>query len=176
MRELFEKQKKLDDLILDNLCKRVQMDITHKQLLGKRLLATFVEIGEFVEEQDHQKKLYEAIDILHFLLSDGLALGIEECVAKHTINILYARAKVNNQENAIKDFITKFSVFCNLSRAMKYWSIRNEIDYPKLEKQYVKCFIAFFGVCKAEGYKVKDIKTAYDEKNKENYIRQETNY
>ena len=176
MKELFEKQKKLDDLIVNNLCKRVNMDITHRQLLDKRLLATYVEIGEFMEEQDHQKKLDEAIDVLHFLLSDGLALNIEKCATKHTINILYAKAKVNNQDNAIKDFLVKFSIFVNTTKVMKYWSVNIGINQPNLERQYLKCFIAYFGMCKAMNYSIEDIKAAYETKNEINYKRQENFY
>lgn len=175
MKKLFEKQKKLDDLILANLCKRVQMDITHKQLLDKDLLAVFVELGEFTKEHDTQeKKMLEFADLLHFLLSCGLALNIDETISKHDITLLYAQAKENIYQDAILNFNVKFSEFCNAYRGAKYWSTDRE---PRnIEKHYFKCFLALFDLAKTMGYSVQDIKNAYWEKNRENYKRQEGNY
>lgn len=176
MKKLFDKQAKLDDIILANLCKRVGKDITHRQLADKRLLATYVELGEFIEEKDHQKKLIEVIDILHFLLSDGLALGVSECVAKHNINTLYAQSVENMYNDAINNFMNKFSKFVNASRVQKYWSVNNEINNLNLEKQYFKTFLAFFDLCKTMEYSVEDIRNGYFAKWKVNIDRQKSNY
>jgi len=175
MKKLFEKQAKLDDLIVKNLCERVGKEITHRQLINQRLLSVSVEIGEFVKEKDHDLKKEEFIDCLHFLLSCGLAVNISECIEKHDINILYAQSIENNYSDAILNFNVKFSDFCNAVRSWKYWSVNREPKH-NIEKYYFKCFLALFDIAKTMQYTVQEIKAAYGEKNRTNIIRQKTNY
>lgn len=176
MNKLFNKQKKLDDLIvITNLSKRVGKTVTHKQLINQRMLSVYVELGEFIKEKDHNLKKGEYIDILHFLLSSGLALEIDKEISKYDINTLYAQAVERNYNDAINNFQIKFSDFCNNVRSFKYWSI-DRTPRPNIGKKYYKCFLALFDLAKTMGYTAEDIINAYEEKNRENYYRQESNY
>lgn len=176
MKIFFSKQRKLDDLIVNKFSKRVGRTVRHEQLIKDRLLSVYVEMGEFLEEKDHQKKLFEAMDTLHFMLSSGLAFNIQESVSKYDIDTLYAQAQEKNYNDAVINFQIKLSKFVNTSKVQKYWSINHEVSRAKLEKKYYKAFLSFFDLCKSMGYTVEDIQNAYEEKNRENYYRQETNY
>lgn len=176
LNKLFNKQRKLDDLIvITNLSKRVGKTVTHKQLINQRMLSVYVELGEFIKETDHNLKKGEYIDILHFLLSCGLALEIDKEISKFDINILYAQAVERNYNDAIINFDIKLSDFANCVRSFKYWSV-NRTPKPNVGKKYYKCFLALFDIAKNMGYTVEDIEAAYEEKNRENYYRQESNY
>lgn len=175
MKKLFEKQKKLDDLIVENLSKRVGKEVKHRQLINQRMLSVYVELGEFMKENDHNKKKAEYVDILHFLLSCGLALEIDKEISKYDISILYAQAVGNSYENAIFNFNIKFSDFCNNVRLWKYWSLERN-PRPNIGKHYYKCFLGLFDIAKSMGYTVEEIEAAYEEKNRENYYRQENSY
>lgn len=172
---LFKMQNKLDNLIVHKFSKRVGREIKHSQLIDKRLVALSAELGEFIKENDHNKKKSEWVDILHFLLSCGLALEIHEGVSKYDINTLYAHCGGKNYTDSILNFMVKFSDFENSVRSFKYWSIDRK-PRPNVGKHYYKCFLALFDIAKAMGYTVQDIINAYETKNAENYLRQETEY
>ena len=175
MKELFEKQQKFNNLVIENLCKRTGIDVTHKQLIDKDLLAVMAELGEFIQEQDHELKRIEYADILIFLMNCGLALKIDKCVSKHNIIILYAQAEKNIYVDAILKFNVKFSDFVNSYRNFKYWS-KDRDQRKDIEKNYYNCFVALFGIAKTMDYSIDDIKQSYFEKNEINYKRQENFY
>jgi dimeric dUTPase (all-alpha-NTP-PPase superfamily) len=175
MQKLFDKQLKLDDIILTNLCKRIGYEMTHRSLINQRMLAVNVELGEFIKEKDHDKKLMEWVDIFHFVLSCGLALEIDNCIAKYDINTLYDQSVENMYDAAVLNFIVKFNEFANNVRSFKYWSI-NRSPKDNIEKHYFKCFLALFDIAKTMGYSVQEIKQAYCDKNRVNQIRQKEGY
>jgi len=84
VKELLEKQKKLDDFILKEL------DINYKDRLNSLILALVVEIGEMANEirafkywskkapSPKEVVLDEFVDCLHFMLSIANQLGFSE--------------------------------------------------------------------------------------------------
>lgn len=86
LKELYEKQRTLDDLILRtqfNIDGRFDISEAHKQFITERQLAAFVELGELCNEiesfkywkknkkNNREKQLKEYVDLLHFFLSIG---------------------------------------------------------------------------------------------------------
>ena len=175
MKKLLEKQRKLDDYIVKNLCKRVNKDITHKQLIEKRLLAMIAEIGEFTEENHEIKKRIEYADILHFLLSVGLTYDLLGSFEKHLFSKIYEAAEAGNYYEDLESLFIQISKFLNSYQKFKYWKVDNE---PKIsmEKHYICLFMTFLNLGKTMGYSATEIMDCYIEKNLENYKRQENSY
>lgn len=86
LKELYEKQRKLDQLIADNLTDGT-VDGDDKMFLSDRIMALSVEVGELAnatrcfkywsqkEAESKERQLDEYADVLHFFLSVGNTLG-----------------------------------------------------------------------------------------------------
>ena len=175
MKELFEKQAEFNELVIENLCKRTEMDIKHSQFVNEDLLAVMVEVGEFIAEKDHELKKIEYADILISLMNCGLSLEISKCMTKKNILIVYAQATKNIYADAILTFNVVFSEFCNSVSSFKYWKKSKEIR-NNAKIIYYDCFVALFGIAKMMGYSIEEIKESYEVKNKINYERQQRGY
>ena len=121
IKEIYKMQKDLDDLII----KKKELDVDNKTLLNTRLLALFVELGEYEEEvrnwfanlrylnplgnpTSKEKALEEYVDCMHFIFSIANALDLEGNMEDYfnTSNV-EVLAKITSEEaNEIIDFNT----------------------------------------------------------------------
>lgn len=177
--ELFDKQKELDDYILTELRKRTGEDIKQIDVINEETVALYVELGEFLEEKDKNRKLFEYVDILHFLLSIGNAFKIKfEEDTKFEAE--YNDTKTNDMSFgkfvAAELFIQHFSKFINYCAEFKYWKTNKTINKKEQLVLYVDSFISFMYMGNAFGYTSEEILNAYIEKHQENKDRQVRGY
>lgn len=158
-KELYSLQKGLDKDIAE------RHNVTYGSTFEKRLLALFVELGEFANEtrcfkfwslkgpSEKAVILDEYADALHFFLSLGLAIGIE-------------------------DFSFSFSSFeVPLSKAiLEVYEKVLEFDKKRDENSYQIAFQSFLNLLPLIGYTFFDMEEAYKKKLAVNYKRQETHY
>jgi dimeric dUTPase (all-alpha-NTP-PPase superfamily) len=157
---LFQLQKKLDERI------HRKHDLQNENLIEKKILALFVEIGELANEtrcfkfwstkpaSDKEKILEEFIDGLHFILS----LGLEFDYASQVNN-----TKVQPQHSLNDQFLL---VFDTVSLFRKTPTLEN---YQQLFHQYLELGLIL-------GFSEEEVERAYMEKNEVNHHRQTQNY
>ena len=156
---LYQKQAELDQRIADN------HHVSYETTRERRILALFVEIGEFAnatrcfkywsnkpsEAQDIV--LDEYVDGLHFFLS----LGIDIKTNKKTYHF------TKRAENLTKQVLEVYRLA--------------SIFYKKQdEKSYIKAFQAFINIVPLLKVRWSTIEKAYYKKLGENYTRQDNNY
>ncbi len=155
---LAKNQIQLDNYIIKN------NNLTKEETFNNRIMALLVEIGETANEIRFfkfwsQKKqapdeviLEEFIDILHFVLSIGVAIDYDQW------NLDF-KSSVNIQD-----------AFFNLYKAA--------IDFKgtNLKKEYKEILVTLFTVADCLSFDDQDIFKMYQKKNKINFTRQDTNY
>ncbi|SHN06488.1 dUTP diphosphatase [Gracilibacillus kekensis] len=156
---LFEMQKDLDSYIL------AQHDLKNENVFDKKVLALLVEVGELANEtrcfkywslkpaSGKEVIAEEYVDGIHFILSLGLELGINEYAPK---------VKENEQ-----DLTTLFHhVFQSIT------TLKGEQTLAA----YYNVFDTYVTLGQKLGFSSEDIKNAYVDKNKVNYERQNQGY
>ena len=157
--KLYQKQAELDQRIADN------HHVSYETTRERRILALFVEIGEFAnatrcfkywsnkpsEAQDIV--LDEYVDGLHFFLS----LGIDIKVTKKSYN------RTKHADNLTKQILEVYRL------AALFYKNQDE-------KSYIKAFQAFINITSLLKVRWSTIEKAYYKKLGENYSRQDNNY
>ncbi|HEY5563877.1 MAG TPA: dUTP diphosphatase [Clostridiaceae bacterium] len=176
--ELFKEQEDLDDYIMANLKTKGVVVEDKQQLLAYRLLALATEVGE-LSEANKNDKLMEASDVFHFVMSVGNVVQVDIPYKDVEFKMVYEllKFKTTNWLEALEKFIIKFSMVANASRSFKYWKTSNKepiMDYLNIE--YANMYVAFIHLGHALGFTAKEMESAYLEKNKINYERQQNGY
>ena len=179
--KLFEAQKKLDDRIVK------EKGLEGQDLLDKKILALQVELGELAnewrgfkfwsEDQEprtelwddrlrfHNPLLEEYVDCLHFILSIGNDLGLN--------NEEYSLEQDDLDGDVIDDF-----VFINKSLSEIYFR-GSDSDYSlPFSDNFLYRFLTtvFLSLGKKLGFTWEQVEQAYYEKNKINHERQASGY
>lgn len=157
---LFEMQKELDTRI------EKEHGLEQVDLMDKKIMALLVELGELANEtrcfKFWSKKpaaardviLEEYVDGVHFILSIGLELEIQDQV---TLN--------SKDEN--RDLVEQFQqVFASIIEFRKQLNLEN----------YHKIFNDYILLGNLLGFTPDDIQKAYKLKNQVNHVRQDTGY
>ncbi len=153
---LFAKQSELD--------KRIHADknVDYSSTLVERKLALLVELGEFANatrsfkfwsikaSESKERLLDEYADVLHFLLSLGLAKNFR----------VEKAPKIKALSTLIFDVYQKFEAFL-ISESLP---------------DYKSAFASFLAISKVTNFSESDIISAYLQKNAENFKRQDNNY
>ncbi|WP_058307147.1 dUTP diphosphatase [Gracilibacillus massiliensis] len=156
---LFAMQKDLDNYIL------AQHDLKNENVFDKKVLALLVEVGELANETRCFKYwslkpasskaviAEEYVDGIHFILSLGLELGINE----------YSPKTMENKEDLTSLFHLVFQSI-------------TELKEEHTVVAYQKVFDTYLTLGQKLGFSSEDIKKAYMDKNKVNYERQNQGY
>ncbi|HMM00701.1 MAG TPA: dUTP diphosphatase [Bacilli bacterium] len=157
---LFSKQSELDRRI------HADKNVDYASTLVKRKLALLVELGEFANAtrtfkfwstktgESKERLLDEYADVLHFLLSLGLAKNLK------VEQIEFLEPRTNVLSTLILDVYQKFETFF----------IKESLA------EYKAAFASFLTISKAINFSESDIIDAYLKKNAENFKRQDNNY
>jgi dimeric dUTPase (all-alpha-NTP-PPase superfamily) len=171
LKHLFELQAKLDERIYKEHPVQEGED-----RLAKKILALKVELGELANElpevfkfwsnkkNNYEKALEELVDCLHFILSIGLELGMDEIADELDLKKF--------------DFLTSntiLSCFIGLSYDIAdfYYQRENDDMVPYL---YEHILLEFAKLGKMLGFTWDEIEQGYLSKNKINHERQESGY
>lgn len=171
LNELFVLQAKLDERIYKEHPPQEGED-----RLAKKILALQVELGELANElpevfkfwsnkkNNYEKALEELVDCLHFILSVGLELGMDEIADELDLKKF--------------DFLTSntiLSCFIGLSYDIAdfYYQRENDDMVPYL---YEHILLEFAKLGKMLGLTWDEIEQGYLSKNKINHERQESGY
>jgi dimeric dUTPase (all-alpha-NTP-PPase superfamily) len=171
LNKLFELQAKLDERIYKEHPPKEGED-----RLAKKILALKVELGELANElpevfkfwsnkkNNYEKALEELVDCLHFILSIGLELGMDEIADELDLKKF--------------DFLTSntiLSCFIGLSYDIAdfYYQRENDDMVPYL---YEHILLEFAKLGKMLGFTWDEIEQGYLSKNKINHERQESGY
>ena len=159
LKELYSLQKGLDKEIAE------KHNVTYESTFEKRLLALFVELGEFANEtrcfkfwslkgpSEKDVILDEYADAIHFFLSLGLAIGIDDF-----------------HFSFLKDEKTLSQAILGVYEKVL------EFDKDRNEERYRNAFQSFLDLLPLMGYGFQDMEEAYKKKLAVNYKRQETHY
>lgn len=157
--DLFKMQKGLDEYISKN------HDLVHEELFDEVVLALLVELGELANETRCFKfwsnkarsesgiVLEEYVDNIHFLLSLGLSKG-------------YEFSTITTKETDLTETEQFLLVFDN---CLKFYRETTKENYLALFQAYLQLAVLL-------GFSEAAIQTAYHEKNKVNYERQQSGY
>ncbi len=157
---LYELQKGLDADIASK-----HPGVTYETTFEKRLLALFVELGEFANEtrcfkfwslkgpSPKERILDEYADALHFILSLGLAIGVSEY--RHTLK----KTGMTLSQGILKVYEKVLS-----------------FDESRDASHYEAAFASFLDLLPLMGYDYSDMEAAYKAKLAVNYQRQEQKY
>jgi len=160
-KSLFDMQQKLDQYIID------QHGLQERDLFQEKILALFVELGELANEtrcfkfwsnkQANEKSiiLEEYVDNVHFIMSLGLMKGFG-----------YEAGEAEADESKM-DLTGQFNTV--FQSVLEFREHTGQTEYDKL-------FGAFLVLGKMLGFTEADIQTAYYEKNKINFDRQNEGY
>ncbi len=108
--------------------------------------------------------LEEYVDCLHFILSIGLELKLEDL-------------KYNFAKNGLRDSLEAFRHVFNWAVNLDFVAIEAPFVVPKkLEKMYRNLFMSFVWLGEMLGFTWEQIEAAYYEKNEVNHERQEAGY
>lgn len=168
LQTLLDKQRELDAHILENHPIGAGDD-----RLAKKVLAFQTELGECANEwrgfkfwSDDQKPrtsvLEEYVDCLHFLLSIGLEIGVQEIEVAQNLST----PKVYANKPTVQRFIgLNAGALALLNRTTR-----------TLSDSYLSMFEGFIKLAYQLGFTWEQVETAYFEKNAVNHQRQETGY
>ena len=171
LKKLFKLQKELDERIYKEHPVQEGED-----RLAEKILALKVELGELANElpevfkfwsnkkNNYEKALEELVDCLHFILSIGLELGMDEIADELDLKKF--------------DFLTSntiLSCFIGLSYDIAdfYYQRENDDMVPYL---YEHILLEFAKLGKMLGFTWDEIEQGYLSKNKINHDRQESGY
>ncbi|WP_163101276.1 dUTP diphosphatase [Peribacillus alkalitolerans] len=159
--QLFKMQKALDTHIEE------KHGLLEVDLIEKKILAFLVELGELANEtrcfkfwsikesSPKQKILEEYVDGVHFILSLGIDLGLDD-----SLEDLH---KTTVERSITDQFLRVFEV------TMSFKSEKVQATYHELFTQYIL-------LGELLGFSQKEVKEAYIEKNRVNFERQEQGY
>ncbi|MCY8918072.1 dUTP diphosphatase [Bacillus atrophaeus] len=183
LEKMFEMQKVLDDRIIE------EKGLEGQNLLPNLILALQVELAECANEwrgfkhwsndrepricvidkkgqtaKEYYKNplLEEYVDCLHFILSIGNRLGINDSDTICDIHSEYLRTI--NGSNTAKLFSFLFSI--------SYSLIHRNLD----KETYINLFTSFFTLGEQLGFTGEQVEAAYVEKNAVNHQRQQEGY
>ncbi|RDW17621.1 hypothetical protein CWR48_13985 [Oceanobacillus arenosus] len=187
LNKLFETQAGLDNHIVK------EKGLEGQDLLPQKILALQVELGECANEwrgfkfwkvnpeprtkalrfptmSEEDKEYYnplleEYVDCLHFILSIGLDLELED---RHN-SLIYEIEE--EPENLTLMFAEVMSHTCDL-----FWSCYHDDDYEAQEYSYKATFSNFLKLGELLGFTEEQIEQAYLDKNKINHERQLNGY
>lgn len=160
IKELVLKQKILDNAIL----KAKNLELTN-DLKNKKIIAFFVELGEFINEEKsfkfwkvhndviRERLVEEYIDGVHFLLSIGVDIDFNF----DTLQIDDLKIDITENYLLLVEFLASFI------------SKRSDISYKKLAE-------IFFNIANILNISEEEFINSYNQKNKINYQRQENDY
>ncbi|WP_078413993.1 dUTP diphosphatase [Priestia abyssalis] len=158
--QLFEMQRQLDQHIEE------KHGLQQERLVERKILALLVEVGELANETRcfkfwsvkppaaNETILEEYVDGIHFLLSLGLELKIEE-----HINIPTAKMNHTLTEQFLKVYECVSHFQTNMS-----------------QDTYINMFSQYLILGELLGFSTEDVKRAYVAKNEVNFQRQEQGY
>ncbi|MCQ6266520.1 dUTP diphosphatase [Fictibacillus sp. WQ 8-8] len=158
-KELFEMQKHLNDRIIQ------EHGLHNDDLYDQRLLALLVELGELANETRCFKYwsvkpassdsviLEEYVDGLHFILSVGLDMGMDD-IEIHT---------VASNEDLTGQFLSLYRLISGLQG-------------KKDKTLFSQLFSEFIGLGQLLGFSVENIVDGYYKKNEINHQRQDEGY
>lgn len=163
---LFEKQKQLDEFIIE------EKGLQGQDLLAENILALQVELGELANEwkgfkywsnkpMNREKALVEYVDCLHFILSIGNELSV---ITDSDWNMFL-------EDNITNQFMAAFEAVSDLSESYRY----NRGKY-KMREDYTVLIYVFLGLSSKFGFTWEQIEQAYHQKWEENILRQQTGY
>lgn len=156
---LFQMQKQLDYFIEE------QHSLAGEPLFEKKVMALLVEVGELANEtrcfkfwslkppSDRSVIAEEYVDGIHFILSLGLEIGIED---------------INLEGKESTEDLT--SLFHHVFDAIHQFKLDREL------LTYEKLFTTYLTLGNKLGFLANDIQEAYLKKNKINFERQEQGY
>jgi dimeric dUTPase (all-alpha-NTP-PPase superfamily) len=159
--DLFAMQRELDRYIEQN------HGLQDEDVTDQKILALLVEIGELANEtrcfkfwskkpaSKREDILEEFVDGIHFILSIGLDLGMEE---KNFSLVSY-----EGNEDLVRGFLMVFD------RVHAFRQSRKAEDYEQLLRQY-------FVLGQSLGFSMDEVQEAYKKKNEVNYKRQDEGY
>ncbi|QBQ07970.1 dUTP diphosphatase [Spiroplasma gladiatoris] len=157
---IFEKQKILDKYIEDKW-----KIIKNDELLSKKIVALYVEVSEFINEQRSFKfwsnksasskevLLEEYIDAIHFIFSIAIMIDYD-----------FKDYKFDFKENEI-----------NTAYLKCFESIAN-FNNNKSHNNYKIMLDTFFSIAKILNFSQEDLIVSYNKKNEINFKRQDNNY
>lgn len=160
LKKMFDMQKVLDSRIKE------EHQLQNKFLFEDKVLALLVELGELANETrcfkfwskkpsaPQEAVLEEYVDNLHFILSIGLELGLEQHVR---VEELPADGELVEQFHLLYGMV---HVFRQSKGASDYQQLVNE----------------FFRLGKLLGFSLLEIDSAYHQKNEINHTRQDNGY
>jgi dimeric dUTPase (all-alpha-NTP-PPase superfamily) len=165
---LFAIQKRLDDRIL------AEHGLRREELFTRKLLALQVELGELANEtrcfkywskkaaSPQETILAEYVDVLHFVLSLGIDLGVTDDLSA---------AKADEAESGLSErFVDLLGLTADLGREV---AARTQ---GSAEAVYRRLFAGLLALGKALGFSAEEIERAYLAKNEVNHQRQEAGY
>ncbi|WP_042683132.1 dUTP diphosphatase [Anaerosalibacter massiliensis] len=179
LNKLYKLQEELDKTILENEVKRTGKEIDKDLLLKQTILALQVEVAELAnatrcfkhwstkEAESKERLLDEYADILHFYLSIGNQLGVNEEKLTVAFNM-----RVNDKAVA-NIFIELMGTINELHQGIEYSSVSNTV-YRGYRYSKVLNDIETLGVIL--GFTEEEIEQAYMKKHEVNYRRQEEGY
>ncbi|WP_175428363.1 dUTP diphosphatase [Bacillus solimangrovi] len=160
LEKLYSMQRELDKRI------KGEHSLQGKLLFDKKILALLVEIGELANEtrcfkfwstkpaSSDDMILEEFVDGVHFILSLGIELGLEEEIE---INESFNDISLVDQFNNIYAHVDTF---------------RNE----KSDESYQQLMTSYFSLGSSLGFTFEQIESAYHAKNEVNHERQDRGY
>ncbi|MBA2871699.1 dimeric dUTPase (all-alpha-NTP-PPase superfamily) [Anoxybacillus calidus] len=161
LQRLYSMQKMLDERI------ETQHGLQDENLVEKKMLALFVEIGELANETrcfkfwslkppaPLEKVLEEYVDGLHFILSLGIELNFGDDVDK--------MKKETENYSLVEQFLRVFQAV-------------NEFQQTKSLEAYKHLFTNYLQLGEHLGFTNEQIEQAYIKKNEVNHERQNQNY
>ena len=159
---LCEMQRELDDYII----KEKKLQKSHKDMLNALFCATYSEILEVIEADE---KGSELIDVLHFVLSIGYRLHLEELVAIPVEDVRRINADVEM-------LFSKTAKLMDRVRAFKFWSEKDSDSTYIIVNSYFNLFITLWSLLLDEYELSEKVVKAYKEKYEINIKRQKENY
>lgn len=192
--EIYNMQKDLDSTIIENK----NLNIDDDTLTYKRLLALFVEVGEFqyaLMQQQYCEKMYNAkcssccmmphymvghdcnrektleeyVDCMHFIFSIANALELDAYLDSD----MEFTSDYYYRETP---FIISLSEFANYLSNWKYWKAPKIQDKEMLCIEWMKVLDSYIAMGIETGFNIEEIENAYKTKMQTNYARQEANY
>lgn len=171
LKKLFEMQTKLDVHIL------LEKGLVGHDLIQKKILAFQVELGELSNElpevfkywsnkkNDYEKALKEYVDGLHFILSIGLVMELDD----RPNSLIYTIEM--KPDNLVLMFQEVFSHASDL-----FWACYHEEDPESEEMSFKSLLSNFIQLGEMLGFTWAQIEAAYYAKNKINHVRQAEGY
>lgn len=159
LKALSKTQEKLDEHIIK------EKGLQGVDLLDKKILALQVELGELANElpevfkfwsdkkNDYEKALVEYVDALHFILSIGNDLDIND----------YDNYVTPQEDNIIDAFLSVFEFV-------------NTLDVHQSTDDYYQAFARFVNLGSMLGFTWGQVEDAYYKKNEVNHARQHSGY